>query len=255
MAAYAVLTALLFQKGSAESGRPPQQQQSNVPRVLQPGRRGPCSAADGFSKAMRIPWRLRSCCCSWHLSSCTRIRAHATTTCNRPSMAGPSSPCGDSWVRHNSGFNRSRTGRASSSDSHQSSYLRFFFASADRHSPSVSTHRIPKLEQTKNHPSSVRSRRPRFKPSSGRWEFQSVVRAPGHLTSSRARLRALIAISKICTEWKCIGFFSDMIWLPEHDVGAVVVTNGIPGFLITGNFQRKLLEVLLVARMKKPMAY
>jgi len=82
-----------------------------------------------------------------------------------------------------------------------------------------------------------------------------VVRAPGHLTSSRARLRALIAISKICTEWKCIGFFSDMIWLPEHDVGAVVVTNGIPGFLITGNFQRKLLEVLLVARMKKPMAY
>jgi CubicO group peptidase (beta-lactamase class C family) len=41
-----------------------------------------------------------------------------------------------------------------------------------------------------------------------------------------------------------MGFFSDMIWLPEHDVGAVVLTNGIPGFLITGNFQRKLLEVL-----------
>jgi CubicO group peptidase (beta-lactamase class C family) len=40
------------------------------------------------------------------------------------------------------------------------------------------------------------------------------------------------------------GFFSDMIWLPEHDVGAVVLTNGIPGSLIVGNFQRKLLEVL-----------
>jgi hypothetical protein len=41
-----------------------------------------------------------------------------------------------------------------------------------------------------------------------------------------------------------MGFFSDMIWLPEHGVGAVVLTNGIPGSLISGNFKRKLLEVL-----------
>ena len=41
-----------------------------------------------------------------------------------------------------------------------------------------------------------------------------------------------------------IGYKSDMMWLPEHDVGAVVLTNGDPGWAISGNFRRKLLEVL-----------
>jgi CubicO group peptidase (beta-lactamase class C family) len=41
-----------------------------------------------------------------------------------------------------------------------------------------------------------------------------------------------------------IGFHSDMIWLPEHGVGAVVLTNGDPGWILTGLFGRKLLEVL-----------
>jgi CubicO group peptidase (beta-lactamase class C family) len=41
-----------------------------------------------------------------------------------------------------------------------------------------------------------------------------------------------------------IGFHSDMIWLPEQGVGAVVLTNGDPGWLIRGFFRRKLLEVL-----------
>jgi hypothetical protein len=41
-----------------------------------------------------------------------------------------------------------------------------------------------------------------------------------------------------------IGFHSDMIWLPEHGVGAVILTNGDPGWLIRGVFRRKLLEVL-----------
>ncbi|MDI1482476.1 serine hydrolase domain-containing protein [Polyangium sp. y55x31] len=41
-----------------------------------------------------------------------------------------------------------------------------------------------------------------------------------------------------------IGFHSDMMWLPEHGVGAVVLTNGDPGWLIRSVFQRKLLEVL-----------
>ncbi len=41
-----------------------------------------------------------------------------------------------------------------------------------------------------------------------------------------------------------IGFHSDMMWLPEHGVGAVVLTNGDPGWLIRDVFQRKLLEVL-----------
>ena len=41
-----------------------------------------------------------------------------------------------------------------------------------------------------------------------------------------------------------MGQHSDMIWLPEHGVGAVVLTNGDPGWMIRGQFQRKLLEVL-----------
>ncbi|MDQ3299289.1 MAG: beta-lactamase family protein [Myxococcota bacterium] len=41
-----------------------------------------------------------------------------------------------------------------------------------------------------------------------------------------------------------IGFHSDMMWLPEHGVGAVILTNGDPGGIIRGNFRRKLLEVL-----------
>jgi CubicO group peptidase (beta-lactamase class C family) len=41
-----------------------------------------------------------------------------------------------------------------------------------------------------------------------------------------------------------IGFHSDMMWLPEHGVGAVVLTNGDPGWQIRSIFQRKLLEVL-----------
>jgi CubicO group peptidase (beta-lactamase class C family) len=41
-----------------------------------------------------------------------------------------------------------------------------------------------------------------------------------------------------------IGFHSDMMWLPDHGVGAVVLTNGDPGWLIRSGFRRKLLEVL-----------
>ena len=41
-----------------------------------------------------------------------------------------------------------------------------------------------------------------------------------------------------------IGFYSDMMWLPDHGVGAVVLTNGEPGWLIRSGFRRKLLEVL-----------
>ncbi len=41
-----------------------------------------------------------------------------------------------------------------------------------------------------------------------------------------------------------IGYKSDMMWLPEHGVGAVVLTNSDPGGAISGNFRRKLLELL-----------
>jgi CubicO group peptidase (beta-lactamase class C family) len=41
-----------------------------------------------------------------------------------------------------------------------------------------------------------------------------------------------------------VGYHSDMIWLPEQNVGAVILTNGDPGWLIRTRFRRKLLEVL-----------
>ncbi len=45
-----------------------------------------------------------------------------------------------------------------------------------------------------------------------------------------------------------IGFHSDMIWLPEQNVGAVILTNADPGWLIRSRFRRKLLEVLFDGR-------
>jgi beta-lactamase family protein len=45
-----------------------------------------------------------------------------------------------------------------------------------------------------------------------------------------------------------VGFHSDMMWLPAHGIGAVVLTNGDPGWLIRGQFRRKLLEVLFDGR-------
>ena len=41
-----------------------------------------------------------------------------------------------------------------------------------------------------------------------------------------------------------IGFHSDMMWLPEYGVGAVILTNGEPGSMIRSLFRRKLLEVM-----------
>ncbi len=41
-----------------------------------------------------------------------------------------------------------------------------------------------------------------------------------------------------------VGYHSDMIWLPEHNVGAVVLTNGDPGWILRDRLRRKLLEVL-----------
>lgn len=40
------------------------------------------------------------------------------------------------------------------------------------------------------------------------------------------------------------GHHSDMMWLPEHGVGAVVLTNGTLGPLLRDQFRRKLLELL-----------
>jgi len=45
-----------------------------------------------------------------------------------------------------------------------------------------------------------------------------------------------------------IGYHSDMIWLPEHGVGAVVLTNSDPGWILRSVFRRKLLEILFDGR-------
>jgi len=40
------------------------------------------------------------------------------------------------------------------------------------------------------------------------------------------------------------GFHSDMLWLPGQNVGAVILTNADPGWILRSQFRRKLLEVL-----------
>ncbi|HEX2341826.1 MAG TPA: serine hydrolase domain-containing protein [Vicinamibacterales bacterium] len=45
-----------------------------------------------------------------------------------------------------------------------------------------------------------------------------------------------------------IGYHSNMLWLPEHNVGAVILTNADPGWVVRGLFDRKLLEVLFDGR-------
>jgi len=45
-----------------------------------------------------------------------------------------------------------------------------------------------------------------------------------------------------------VGYHSDMIWLPEQNVGAVILTNGDPGWLLRDHMRRKLLEVLFDGR-------
>lgn len=45
-----------------------------------------------------------------------------------------------------------------------------------------------------------------------------------------------------------LGFHSDMMWLPESNVSAVILTNSDPGVYLRGPFQRRLLEVLFDGR-------
>ena len=44
------------------------------------------------------------------------------------------------------------------------------------------------------------------------------------------------------------GYLSDMMWLPEHGVGAVILTNSDSGGMLLWPFQRKLLEMLFRGR-------
>ena len=45
-----------------------------------------------------------------------------------------------------------------------------------------------------------------------------------------------------------LGFHSNMMWLPEHGVGAVILTNSDRGVFLRGPFQRRLLELLFDGR-------
>jgi CubicO group peptidase (beta-lactamase class C family) len=45
-----------------------------------------------------------------------------------------------------------------------------------------------------------------------------------------------------------IGYHSDMLWLPEQQVGAVILTNSDPGWILRNQLRRKLLEVLFDGR-------
>jgi len=45
-----------------------------------------------------------------------------------------------------------------------------------------------------------------------------------------------------------VGYHSDMIWLPQQNVGAVILTDGDPGWLLRNHIRRKLLEVLFDGR-------
>ena len=40
------------------------------------------------------------------------------------------------------------------------------------------------------------------------------------------------------------GYHSDMMWLPQQNVGAVILTNGDPGWVLRDRLRRKLLEIL-----------
>jgi CubicO group peptidase (beta-lactamase class C family) len=46
------------------------------------------------------------------------------------------------------------------------------------------------------------------------------------------------------------GYHSDMIWLPEHGVGAVILTNSDSGVALRGALQRRLLEVLFDGKLE-----
>ena len=40
------------------------------------------------------------------------------------------------------------------------------------------------------------------------------------------------------------GYHSDMMWLPEYNVGAVILTNSDTGYALRGPFLRRLVELL-----------
>jgi CubicO group peptidase (beta-lactamase class C family) len=45
-----------------------------------------------------------------------------------------------------------------------------------------------------------------------------------------------------------VGYHSDMMWLPQQNLGAVILTNGDPGWLLRDHIRRKLLEILFDGR-------
>jgi CubicO group peptidase (beta-lactamase class C family) len=46
------------------------------------------------------------------------------------------------------------------------------------------------------------------------------------------------------------GYHSDMIWLPEHGIGAVILTNSDPGWRLRGPFLRRLVELVFDGKLE-----
>ena len=89
-----------------------------------------------------------------------------------------------------------------------------------------------------------RPRRRCWRVASSRW--------PGAATPATAWASSSTAARAPC--WcnhggSAFGFISDMLWLPEHDVGAVILTNDdAGGVYVRSLFRRRLLEVLFDGR-------
>jgi Beta-lactamase len=71
----------------------------------------------------------------------------------------------------------------------------------------------------------------------------------GHVTYGMGlAVTTKYGVSVVSHGGDALGYHSEMLWLPEHGVGAVILTNGSPGWAIRDPFRRKLLEVLFDGR-------
>ena len=156
MGAYVLLTAVLRQRGSAESkGLDGDDPVDADPTIATAGSVGAVAGSSGWSHPAALPIfardsavrpvrRCRSCC--------TRLAAPAPTAPRRSSMAGWPCPCSSIWGRPGSGSSRSRTGRASSFRSASSWCCRSSCASRDRRNPSRWPARTDKPGTAKSRP-------------------------------------------------------------------------------------------------------
>ncbi len=96
------------------------------------------------------------------------------------------------------------------------------------------------------------SRRARFRTASGSSPRRASSRAARRTSSSAIDVTYGMGLF-VDQKWgipvvhhggSLFGYKSDMIWLPEHGVGAIILTNSDSGYALLGPFQRRLLELL-----------